>query len=140
MFIAVTKDTEESHCAFSQDSMKGLMQSGCHESPMQGRFYLNSSRRRTADPSFLKDPRCSSCHTCPEASERSQWGNVSGSAGMLCRLGLEGHPPLGKTWRKESFVHIICWCGWVEACLYLTSCTYVSVSTAGLSVDSTPLL
>lgn len=85
---------------------------------------------------LLRDPGVPLGHACPQASEHSGRGAIPGSGEKLCLPRLEGHLSLGKSYRKENFFHTTCWCGWLEACLYLTSCVCVNVSAAILWTDS----
>lgn len=86
-----------------------------------------------------KDPRCSyrPCHAGGRGEGRAE--------GRWTRRAQHGSPVflvwkvvfLWKNLEKGAFFfHTICWCGWLEPHLYLMSCMYVSISTAGLSVDS----
>lgn len=86
-----------------------------------------------ARPFTAERPKVFQQAVSAQASEHSKWGNIPGLAEKLCGPCSAGQLSLGKTCRKEHFPpHVICWCGWQEACLYLMFCMDVNVSTAGI--------
>lgn len=135
MLMVVAKGTEEDHYRFSQDNMTGQ---ASRRIPGKEGLIRTRVGNECQGPPCRKAQETPTGHACPQASEHAngEAAQVPGSAGTLCIPCWQGHRSLGKRGERRTFSHTACWCGWIEARLYLRSCMYVNVSTASLWMDS----
>lgn len=84
--------------ASPRKKIKDLVQPDFQRYLVQGRFYLNISRKMNA-----WRPKVFQQAMSAPASEHSKWGNIPGLAEKICGPCSEGQLSLGKTCRKEHF-------------------------------------